>query len=93
MMLLDTNVLSELMQSRPDARVVRWLDAQAADAAAALAAERRRQGRPVDTRDTFIAGIAVANRATVVTRNTRHFSDLPVPVINPWAVAGGLDQI
>ena len=56
----------------------------AATHAAQLAAQRKAQGRPVDMRDTFIAGIAVARHATVATRNTRHFDDLPVPVVNPW---------
>ncbi len=31
MILLDTNVVSETMRSAPDARVVAWLDAQAAE--------------------------------------------------------------
>jgi predicted nucleic acid-binding protein len=35
-------------------------------------------------RDTFIAGIALARRATLATRNVRHFDDLSVPVVNPW---------
>ena len=137
MIVLDTNVLSALMQQQPDARVVAWLDRQSAESvwissitlfearyglallasgrrkklllerfdqflegdlenrvlqfdhiaathAAQLAAERKARGRPVDMRDTFIAGIAVARHATVATRNTRHFDDLPVPVVNPW---------
>ena len=137
MIVLDTNVLSALMQQQPDARVVAWLDglpaesvwissitlfearyglallasgkrkklllerfeefvqddlegrvlqfdAIAATHAAQLAAERKARGRPVDMRDTFIAGIAVARHATLATRNTRHFDDLPVPVVNPW---------
>lgn len=29
MIVLDTNVLSELMRTRPDARVINWVDAQA----------------------------------------------------------------
>jgi len=138
MIVLDTNVLSALMQQQPDAKVVTWLDRQAAESiwistvtlfearyglallasgrrkklllerfdqflqddlenrvlsfdtqaanlAAQLAAERKTRGRPVDMRDTFIAGIALARRATLATRNTRHFDDLPVPVVNPWA--------
>jgi predicted nucleic acid-binding protein len=36
-------------------------------------------------RDTFMAGIALARRATLATRNVRHFDDLSVPVVNPWA--------
>ncbi|MFO1278712.1 MAG: type II toxin-antitoxin system VapC family toxin [Burkholderiaceae bacterium] len=138
MIILDTNVLSALMQLQPDPQVVAWLDRQAAESiwlstitvfearyglalladgqrktllqerldgllqddlqnrvlpfdasaaaqAATLAAERKQRGRPVDMRDTFIAGIALARRASIATRNTRHFDDLTVPLLNPWA--------
>lgn len=139
MIILDTNVLSALMRTIPEATVVTWLDRQPAesiwitsitlfearlglallprgkrrqtletafarlleddlenrvldfDAAAAaeaatLAADRQRAGRPVDIRDTQIAGIALARHAVVATRNVRHFSDLKVPVVDPWAI-------
>ena len=59
-------------------------DQPAAEAAAELAAERQQDGRPVDMRDTQIAGIAVARRATIATRNVRHFDGLSVPVVDPW---------
>jgi predicted nucleic acid-binding protein len=39
----------------------------------------------VDLRDTLIAGIAVARRAAIATRNVRHFADSKVPVVDPWA--------
>ena len=137
MIILDTNVLSALMRTAPDASVVAWLDRQNAESvwitsstlfearlglalrpkgrrrqaletsfarllqedlqnrvldfdsaaaaeAALLAAARQRTGKPVDMRDTQIAGIALARRATLATRNIRHFSDLTVPVIDPW---------
>lgn len=137
MIILDTNVLSALMQQQPDSAVVDWLDAQpteaiwicsitlfearyglrllaegqrksllqqrfdqlvqldlanrvvvfdvhAANMAAQLAAERKTRGRPIDIRDTFIAGIALAQGATLATRNTKHFDDLTIPVVNPW---------
>lgn len=137
MMILDTNVLSALMQTQPEPQVVAWLDQQPAESvwitsitlfearyglsllpagqrktslrerfdslmqddlgnrvlmfdanaateAATLAASRKTLGRPVDMRDTFIAGIALARRATLATRNLRHFDDLTVPVVNPW---------
>ena len=61
-------------------------DAAAAAAAAQLAAERQDAGGPVDFRDTLIAGIALARRATIATRNTRHFEGLDVPVVDPWRV-------
>ena len=60
------------------------LDSAAAAHAAALAAKRQQAGRPVDIRDTLIAGIALARRATLATRNRRHFEGLTVPVVNPW---------
>ena len=141
MIILDTNVLSALMQKRPEAEVVDWLDKQvaqdiwistitvfevryglnvltdgpkreqllqrfeelvaqdlsqrvvpldsrAAQAAAQLAAQRKARGRPVDIRDTFIAGIAAAQGAVLATRNTRHFDDLTTPVVNPWGPTG-----
>jgi predicted nucleic acid-binding protein len=47
-------------------------------------ASRHKKGRPVDLRDTMIAGIALACHATLATRNTEHFEDLPVPVVDPW---------
>jgi toxin FitB len=59
-------------------------DIPAAEQAAELMAQRRLKGRPVDHRDTMIAGIALATRATVATRNTSDFEDLSVPVVNPW---------
>jgi len=72
-------MLTEDLSSR-----VLTLDEMAATAAAELAAEHQRAGRIVDLRDTLIAGIAQARRATIATRNTRHFDGLDVPVVNPW---------
>ncbi len=137
MIILDTNVLSALMQTKADPQVIEWLDTVpsesvwitsvtlfearfglallpegkrrntlisqfnqvvekdlqgrtllfdqvAAEQAALLAAYRRKAGYTVDMRDTFIAGIALARKATVATRNIRHFNDLKVEVVNPW---------
>jgi toxin FitB len=138
MIILDTNVLSALMRTAPEASVVAWLDRQPAESiwitsitlfevslglallpsgrrrqaleaafarllkedlenrvldfdsaaateAASVAVERQKAGRPVDMRDTQIAGIALARRATLATRNVRHFADLTVPIVDPWA--------
>jgi predicted nucleic acid-binding protein len=136
MIVLDTNVLSELMLRTPDGRVLTWLDRQprssiwttsvtvfeirfglesmpagrrqttliqdfekmlqsidrriapfdveAAECASTLMASRRLQGRPREDRDTMIAGIVMARRATLATRNVSHFDDLSAPVVNPW---------
>jgi predicted nucleic acid-binding protein len=56
----------------------------AARAAALIAARRRQGGRPIEIRDAQIAGIAAARRATLATRNTRHFADLEIVLIDPW---------
>jgi len=61
-------------------------DAEAGIQAAELMAQRKRKGRPAEVRDTMIAGIVLANRATLATRNTQHFEDLSVTVINPWKI-------
>jgi predicted nucleic acid-binding protein len=60
------------------------LDRDAAAEAASLAAAREGKGRPVDVRDTLIAGIVQARRGVLATRNVRHFRDLAVPVVDPW---------
>ena len=60
------------------------LDERAAEETALVMAARYRAGRPRDLRDTMVAGIAQAHRATLATRNVRHFDDLNVPVVDPW---------
>jgi len=58
-------------------------DVHAALAAGELSAELEADGRTVDVRDVQIAGIARARRATVSTRNVRHF-EKSCDVVNPW---------
>ena len=74
---------ARLLEEDLENRVVDF-DVAAASAAAALAAERQVAGRSVDMRDTLIAGVVLARRATLATRNVRHFVDLTVPVVDPW---------
>ena len=59
-------------------------DRAAADATASIGAQRRRVGRPVEVRDVQIAGIVAARKATLATRNSRHFEGLGITLINPW---------
>ena len=54
------------------------------DEAAALQARAHRDGRELDLGDALIAGTAMANQMSIVTRNVRHFEGLGVEVINPW---------
>jgi predicted nucleic acid-binding protein len=60
-------------------------DTAAAEQAGELMAVRQKKGRPAELRDTMIAGIVLARHATLATRNTAHFADLPT-VVNPWQV-------
>ena len=68
MIVLDSNVFSALMQRE----------------AGVIAANNRRAGRPVEIRDAQIAGIVATRRATLATRNTRHFDNLSIVIVNPW---------
>jgi predicted nucleic acid-binding protein len=66
-----------------DRRIISF-DFEAAQEAAILMASRKLTGRPRELRDTMIAGIVQAHRATLATRNASHFDDLSGPVVNPW---------
>lgn len=59
-------------------------DTEAAQHAAFLMASRKMQGRPRDLRDTMIAGIVLARRSSLATRNTAHFDDISAPLVDPW---------
>src|SRR3974377_793753 len=71
------------LEERLEGRILPF-DEAAAEEAAILKATRRRPGRVGEMRDTIIAGIALAQHATLATRNVRHFDDLALPVIDPW---------
>lgn len=140
MILLDTNIVSELYKPKPHLSVMEWLDAQpsnllylctpvlaelrfgmecldagarkellrtaierlendlyrdqvlvfdkaAASAYARITAARRQSGRPMQQMDAMIAAIALANGATLATRNTRDFTDLGLDLIDPFDAA------
>jgi predicted nucleic acid-binding protein len=63
---------------------VQLFDRAAADAAGTIAASRQRAGRTVEIRDVQIAGIASSRKATLATRNVRHFEGLGVRLVDPW---------
>ena len=60
-------------------------DEAAARRAGELMASLQKSGTPRDVRDTMIAGIVLAHRASLATRNAHHFSDIAATVINPWS--------
>jgi tRNA(fMet)-specific endonuclease VapC len=59
-------------------------DHAAAVAAAQVEAALRIAGRPVGPMDTLIAGTALANRATLVTRNTGEFRRVRALAVEDW---------
>jgi predicted nucleic acid-binding protein len=81
---LLTQAFEELL-TRMGQRVATF-DAAAAGQSSNLMASRHGRGRPVDLRDTMIAGIALAQHATLATRSTAHFEDASIPLVNPWTV-------
>lgn len=137
MIVLDTNVVSVMMQPQTGPRVIEWLDTQptesiwttsitlfeirfglsimaqgkkrrvlegrfdrvlregvadrvlvfdaaAAREAAEIAANLRSKGQTVETRDVQIAGIVAARRGTLATRNTKHFTETGITLVDPW---------
>lgn len=62
-------------------------DLAAANRGAEIGAKLRAIGHPPEIRDVMIAGIVAARRATLVTRNTRHFEHAGISLISPWEVA------
>ena len=61
-------------------------DEDAARATASLMASRQNRGRVGELRDSMIAGIVLARRASLATRNLTHFGDISAAVVNPWEV-------
>jgi predicted nucleic acid-binding protein len=137
MIVLDTNVISEMMLPRPEPKVSAWLDAQpeenlwttsiviaelvsgidcmpggrkqialreavegmiagdfrgqilrfdvpCARCYGQILAARQKLGRPISQMDALIAATALANGATLATRNTSDFENCGVPLVNPW---------
>lgn len=73
----------QLLQDVLEGRVLAF-DTVAANAAGVAVATAQRRGRPVEICDCQIAGITLARRATLATRNVGHFEPLGVTVVDPW---------
>ncbi len=59
-------------------------DDQAADRASTIHSELVKKGQQVDLRDMFIGSIAITHRASLVTRNVKHFSKIPELTTIKW---------
>lgn len=76
---------ARMLEEDLEGRVLSF-DQAAAQAAGRIAAERRRAGRTVEIRDVQIAGIVSMRKATLATRNTRHFEGCGLVLVEPWSV-------
>lgn len=59
-------------------------DMDAAPVFAAIAADRRRAGRPISQFDAQIAAIARSRGAALATRNQRDFEMCGIELVDPW---------
>ena len=137
MIILDTNIISEMMKTSPFSKVIHWIDRQEAtelfittisiteityginvlpkgnrrrsledafnktireafehrifffDEPAAhlygkLMSHRKKLGKPLSILDGQIAAIALANEASIATRNIRDFANCKLDLINPF---------
>lgn len=66
------------------ARRVWHLDEAAARVSGEIEANRQQAGRRIELADSMIAGIAIANGSTLVTRNVKQFRDTGATLVNPW---------
>lgn len=49
-----------------------------------LAAQMQQRGMPLGNIDGLLAATALEHDLTVATRNTRHFENLGIAILNPW---------
>ncbi|MCC7128619.1 MAG: type II toxin-antitoxin system VapC family toxin [Microbacteriaceae bacterium] len=63
-------------------------DRDAARRYAEMAVAARSLGRPLPTSDGYVAATAAARGFAVATRNTQHFTDTGVDLIDPWQSGG-----
>lgn len=59
-------------------------DSRAAQAYAELTSKRRALGRPMSQSDAQIAAVALANGASIATRNIADFEGCGITLVNPW---------
>lgn len=91
---LEKGIRRREMRDPPSAVTLReWLEAMRVEEserilpiteAVALAWGRIAAGRTRNIADALIAATAIVHNLTLVTRNTRDFEDLSLPLVNPW---------
>ena len=99
MIVLDTNVISELMRRAPDPKVMVRRSPQPSAGVFAntltqaeifcpdIAAARQARGQPIRQIDAQIAAIVRSRGARLVTRNVRDAADCGISIADPWVGA------
>ncbi len=59
-------------------------DQQSADAYSRIRLELKEKGRPTSEMDMLIAAVAIANNATLVTHNAKHFENIEKLNLEDW---------
>jgi predicted nucleic acid-binding protein len=71
------------LRNRFEGRIID-VDFPIAETAGKLRAAEKAQGRLLAELDAFVAATALVKSATLVTRNTKDFAQLEIPLLNPW---------
>jgi tRNA(fMet)-specific endonuclease VapC len=80
-----TNQLTMFLEFAARNTIV-FLTEQSVTRSAELYATLRRQGTPLDDIDLLIAGIAIDNNLTLVTRNDKHFKRITALRLDDWSL-------
>ena len=75
--------LADDLPARFEGRILS-ITPEIADAWGQIMARTQGQGRPMGGMDAFIAATALHHTLTLVTRNTKDFEVLDMPMLNPW---------
>lgn len=75
--------LQDELPARFEGRIL-TIDLLVADAWGAIMARSSEMGIGLGAMDAFFAATSKAHGLTLVTRNTRHFEKVGIPLLNPW---------
>lgn len=78
-----TSWLQDELPARFEGRILD-VDRVVAEAWGTLMAASSKVGANLSAMDAFLAATAEVHGLTLVTRNTRHFEKLDIPLLNPW---------
>ena len=84
MIVLDTNVLSELMKPAPRQTVEAWMASRPVTSLFTTTITEAEILYGISQFDAQIAAIALSRNAGVATRNVDDFEGCGIDVINPW---------